>query len=1118
VRLKAEYGAPDARRERVRLATFIALMLVAGFVLRAVAGPPTLPNHLPSLVQVRDVLGGAVIPLDTLAAVLAALAWLLWLWVTVSLALELLLVAAEAAAHGTAWVRALRRVADRLSMPVARRAVAAAFAFQVLSRAVPTAAAPLSPAEQAWTVDVGEATSPAEDARTPVDAARAPASAYRVRAGDTLWSIAEAAYGSGSEYRRLVAANLGRVMPDGASFSASGVIRPGWVLDVPDPSRWIEAADGQRWYTVEPGDTLSDIAARVLGDAARWPELFELNRDVATLDDGRTLVRPELIWPGLRLRLPSEAHVPVDVEPEPVVLGSATSWALAEEPPPSPPLSVVVPDIEPAIDPALETSAPPPLVRDLHPLPPTDLQASPEPDDELLDVPDAAPASPGLPALALVGLAGAAGLATVGVRRWRLRPLPQEPENEVLVEGGYAEAQLTHDFARQLQGGVTFDLASAYVSHLLRLLDEYNLGDVEPVALRHGRSSTTISLAAKLSEQPILLDLVPIFAERLQAEADAWVSSDQDVQLRLSRVRKTRLLPAAAEVPANREPQWFVPLGVLYDRQVFSAAWPAVGHLLVASLPGRGAETILTSLLATLTAHRSPLELRAWLVARPRTLPAPVDELPHLDATIDPDNPEDLAGLLARLRAELDQRALGGAWPELVIVVPELTSLGERAAELQLLLGAAAASGVRLIAGTSDPIAAMQSPLLSAFTTRMVLHMAAEEASVALLGTADAAFLGGGGRLLLRLDVREPVELYGYQVASDHLERLVRVMRSAYLAPPVFAATPEPPSPQPPPETDDLDGDTEPAQSAEETSNPEASTRSSLAPVESSNMPVQVFCFGAPRVLYAGRQVWPKASVGEIKPWEMLLFIACQPPEGVAREQLAQAIWPDDPGDDELLIHRVRQLRYRLRSRFGAVVGGTVSDGICLERFGPPYLDQTIAHSDAQEFLEVTQQARTQPGPDSIPLLERARALYTGDLLFGPDTRRYAWADERDASGVTLREHYRRRLQQATVTLAELYAQLGRIDDAVELYREVSDADPGDDRAWRALFQLHAGRGDLPSLMREERRLRAALRDLAVRAGERAQSAATEPSVELQREYQRLLATIEGPRRAASAG
>src|SRR5262249_36024407 len=151
------------------------------------------------------------------------------------------------------------------------------------------------------------------------DDVRPPASAYRVRAGDTLWSIAEAAYGSGAEYRRLVTANLGRRMSNGDVFGPGGVIQPGWVLEVPEPSRWVESdADTHRWYTVEPGDTLSGIAARVLGDPDRWPELFDLNRDVATLDGGRTLAAPDLIWPGLRLRLPDQP--PADADAPPVLL------------------------------------------------------------------------------------------------------------------------------------------------------------------------------------------------------------------------------------------------------------------------------------------------------------------------------------------------------------------------------------------------------------------------------------------------------------------------------------------------------------------------------------------------------------------------------------------------------------------------------------------------------------------------------------------------------------------------------------------------------------------------------------------------------------------------------
>src|SRR5207245_4704375 len=93
-----------------------------------------------------------------------------------------------------------------------------------------------------------------------------------------------------------------------------------------------------------------------------------------------------------------------------------------------------------------------------------------------------------------------------------------------------------------------------------------------------------------------------------------------------------------------------------------------------------------------------------------------------------------------------------------------------------------ARAGVRVIAATSCPEASLLSPFQPHFQTRMVLRMRDEEESVALLGVADAAFLGGGGRLLVRLDGREPVELYGYQVTAEHLERLVRVMRSAYPA------------------------------------------------------------------------------------------------------------------------------------------------------------------------------------------------------------------------------------------------------------------------------------------------------------------------------------------------
>jgi nucleoid-associated protein YgaU len=52
-----------------------------------------------------------------------------------------------------------------------------------------------------------------------------------------------------------------------------------------------------RSYTVQPGDTLSGIAQHQLGDASRWPEIFERNRDVIS--------DPNRIFPDQVLVLPT---------------------------------------------------------------------------------------------------------------------------------------------------------------------------------------------------------------------------------------------------------------------------------------------------------------------------------------------------------------------------------------------------------------------------------------------------------------------------------------------------------------------------------------------------------------------------------------------------------------------------------------------------------------------------------------------------------------------------------------------------------------------------------------------------------------------------------------------
>jgi len=56
------------------------------------------------------------------------------------------------------------------------------------------------------------------------------------------------------------------------------------------------AEAAKKTYVVKPGDSLSKIAKEQLGNASRWPEIFELNKD--------QIKDPNLIRVGQELKLP----------------------------------------------------------------------------------------------------------------------------------------------------------------------------------------------------------------------------------------------------------------------------------------------------------------------------------------------------------------------------------------------------------------------------------------------------------------------------------------------------------------------------------------------------------------------------------------------------------------------------------------------------------------------------------------------------------------------------------------------------------------------------------------------------------------------------------------------
>ncbi|MEY2422052.1 MAG: hypothetical protein QOI95_2119 [Acidimicrobiaceae bacterium] len=287
---------------------------------------------LPTSEQWRDLPNTALTDTAVYGALTVA-AWLVWALFTAS-------AVAELAAEFTGRQPRSVPLAGPLQLGARQLVAAVLMAVAVTGPFARHAAAIPLPPRAAAPIAAATATRnshPTETRAPPPTIASAPAT-ITVAVGDNPWDLAEQHLGDGMRWHELYDLNRGAPQPDGRAWTVPDQIEAGWILQLP-PSNQPNANVASGIVTVQPGDTLSEIAQDELGDANDYPELFAVNEGVAQ-PDGDTLRDPDLIRPGWILTVPGAAPA-LPVEPTPAPPAPDTPIAPASPAPISAPPTTV---------------------------------------------------------------------------------------------------------------------------------------------------------------------------------------------------------------------------------------------------------------------------------------------------------------------------------------------------------------------------------------------------------------------------------------------------------------------------------------------------------------------------------------------------------------------------------------------------------------------------------------------------------------------------------------------------------------------------------------------------------------------------------------------------------
>jgi non-specific serine/threonine protein kinase len=222
---------------------------------------------------------------------------------------------------------------------------------------------------------------------------------------------------------------------------------------------------------------------------------------------------------------------------------------------------------------------------------------------------------------------------------------------------------------------------------------------------------------------------------------------------------------------------------------------------------------------------------------------------------------------------------------------------------------------------------------------------------------------------------------------------------------------------------------------------------------------LHVRALGTLRITIDGVEV-PASAWGYAKARELLVYLSFWP-EGRTREQIGAALWPDASAAQ--VRNSFHVALHHLRRALGHAEWVTFERGrYRLNVEGGLELDAPVVEQLLTDALRGARQ-----GAPSEDMLASACALYTGDLLESEHVGDWHLA---------IRDRLSRLNTSALEVLGSSLLEQERYADAAEAFERLVQQDELHEPAWRALMVCRARGGDQAGMIREYRRLQAALR------------------------------------------